>query len=198
MPTRSSPTSRRHSKSSSHAHKIRLGDDGYRIPSPAEDDWEIQRAKIDARAGDIHRIHAEALGQLWDPQPSHALLGVKSFKAGLHLNGREAVEGDITFQLQLAAAGKEYQASVAEQRTRSQVETKSVFWAAALDDAIDRETVEIHRSQEMLKRKERAARTNPELSLVTEEKHRLKRHQDQLTRRLNAGIAGRSGVLPRQ
>ena len=31
------------------AHKIRLGDDGYRIPSPAEDDWEIQRAKIDAR-----------------------------------------------------------------------------------------------------------------------------------------------------
>ena len=138
------------------------------------------------------------IAQLWDPQPSHALQGVKSFKAGLHLNGREAVAGDITFQLQLAAAGKEYQTSVAEQRTRSQVETKSVFWTAALDDAIDRETVEIHRSQEMLKRKERTARTNPELSLVTEEKHRLKRHQDQLEAPSQAGIAGRRSVLPRQ
>jgi hypothetical protein len=173
-------------------HKIRLGDDGYRIPSPAEDDWEILRAMIDARAGDIHRIHAEAIAQLRDPQPSHALHGVKSFKAGLHLNGREAVAGDITFQLQLAASGTEYQASVAQQRTRSQVETKSLFWTAALDDAIDRDTEDIHRSQEMLKRKERGARTHPELSLVTEEKHRLQRHQGQLARRLKQALLGGS------
>ena len=65
-----------------------------------------------------------------------------------------------------------------------------MFWTAALDDAIDRDTVEIHRSQEMLKRKERTARTNAELSLVTEEKHRLKRHQDQLARRLKQALLG--------
>ena len=82
---------------------------------------------------------------------------------GSRLQGRSALErpresSKVTsrFQLQLAAAGKEYQNSVAEQRTRSQVETKSLFWAAALDDAIDRETVEIHRSQEML-----SARSEP-------------------------------------
>ena len=172
------------------AHKIRLGDDGYRIPSPAEDDWEIQRAKIDACGGDIQRIHTEAVAQLWDPQPSHAFHGVKSFKAGLHLNGRETVAGDITFQLHLAATGKAYETSVADHRTRSQIETKSLFWTAALDDAIDRDTVEIHRSQEMLKRKERAARTNAELSLVTEEKHRLKRYQDQLARRVKQALLG--------
>ncbi len=28
------------------AQKVRLGDDGYRIPSPAEDDWERQRAGL--------------------------------------------------------------------------------------------------------------------------------------------------------
>jgi hypothetical protein len=170
------------------AHKIRLGDDGYRIPSPAEDDWETQRAKIDARAGDIHRIHAETIAQVWEPQPSHALNGVKSFKAGLHLNSREAIAGDITFQLQLSAAGKEYQSQVAELRSRSQVETKSLFWGVALDDAIDRETVELHRSKEMLSRKERTATTKAELSLVTEEKQRLKRHQDELKRRLKQAL----------
>ncbi len=172
------------------AHKIRLGDDGYRIPSPAEDDWETQRAKIDARAGDIHRIHSETISLLWEPQPSHSLQGVKVFKAGLHLNGRELVSGDITVQLQLATAGKEYQAQVADHRTRSQVETKSLFWAVSLDDAIDRETVEIHRSKEMLARKERTANTKAELGLVSEEKQRLKRHQDELKRRLKQTTLG--------
>jgi len=165
------------------AQKIRRGDDGYRIPTPAEDDWEIQRAKISAKSGDIHRIHAETINLLWDPQPSHALGGVKQFKAGLDLNGREVVEGDIAVHLYLAPAGKEYQASVAQHRTRSQTETKSLFWIAALDDAIDAETVEIHRSQQMLTRKERTAQ-KAELALVTEEKHRLGRHQEKLRRLL--------------
>jgi hypothetical protein len=172
------------------AHKIRLGDDGYRIPSPAEDDWETQRAKLDPRAGDIHRIHGETITQLWEPQPSHALQGVKVFKAGLHLNGRELIAGDITVQLQLATAGKEFQSQVTEHRTRSQTETKSLFWTVPLDDAIDRETVQVHRSKEMLSRKERTATTKAELSLVTEEKQRLKRHQDELKRRIKQAILG--------
>jgi len=172
------------------AHKIRLGDDGYRIPSPAEDDWEIQRAKIGAKSADIHRIHAETIAKLWEPQPSHSLQGVKMFKAGLHLNGRELVVGDITFQLRLAAAGKEYQTSVAEQRTRSQVETKSLFWTAPLNDAIDRESVDVHRSTEMLARKERTSQTKAELSLITEEKQKLQRHQDELKRCLKQALLG--------
>ncbi len=75
-----------------------------------------------------------------------------------------------------------------EHRTRSQTETKSLFWIAALDDAIDRETVEIHRSKEMLSRKERTAQTKAELALVTEEKHRLERHQDKLKRLLKQAL----------
>jgi hypothetical protein len=172
------------------AHKIRLGSDGYRIPSPAEDDWETQRAKIGPKSGDIQRIHAETVAQLWDPQPSHSFHGVKVFKAGLHLNGREVSAGDVTVQVQLAPPGKEYQKQVDEYRTRSQAETKSVFWTAALDDAIDRETVEIHRCQEMLKRKERTAQTKAELSLVTEEKQRLATHQRQLRDRLKQALLG--------
>jgi hypothetical protein len=171
-------------------HQIRQGDDGYRIPSPAEDDWEIQRAKIGAKSGDIQRIHAETIAQLWEPQPSHMLQGVKVFKAGLHLNGREIVAGDITVQLQLTAPSKEYDGQSAEQRTRSQAEARSLFWIAALDDAIDTKTVEIYRSQQMLTRKERTSQTKAELALVTEEKQRLQRHQGELKRLLKQAILG--------
>ena len=59
------------------------------------------------------------------------------------------------FHVHLADDGKEFHALAAELRTRSQQERKNVFWAVALNDAIDRETVELFRSKEMLARKER-------------------------------------------
>jgi hypothetical protein len=53
-----------------------------------------------------------------------------------------------------------------------------------LSEAIDRETVEVHRSKEVLARKERDARTAIETALIAEEKLRLRRHQDELRRLL--------------
>src|SRR5690606_8732678 len=43
------------------AHLVRKGDDGYRIPSPVEDDWEQQRSGLQPRPGDVNRLHAEAV-----------------------------------------------------------------------------------------------------------------------------------------
>lgn len=170
------------------AHKVRLGDDGYRIPSPAEDDWERQRASLSPKPGDISRLHADAISTLWQPQPMHTLLDVKGFKAGLYLNGRLVVEGDIPVHLTLAEAGAGYPERVDEMRKRSQSETKGIFWVAALDDAIDRETVELYRSKEILARKERGAQTKAEAALVAEEKRRLHRHQDELKRLLKQAL----------
>ena len=72
------------------------------FPSPAEDDWERQRAGIAAKPGDVARAHAETVADLWRPQPSHVFLDVKPFKAGLFLNGREVEKGDIDVHLTLA------------------------------------------------------------------------------------------------
>jgi hypothetical protein len=170
------------------AHMVRLGDDGYRIPSPAEDDWERQRASLAPRPGDVSRLHAETVTSLWQPQPSHSLLDVKLFKAGLNLNGRLLVEGDIPVHLTLAEAGNDYAERVEEARKRSQTETKAVFWVAALDNAIDRETVELFRSKEILSRKERGAQTKDETALVAEEKLRQRRHQDELRRLIRQAL----------
>ncbi len=164
------------------AHKVRKGDDGYRIPTPAEDDWEKQRAGLSAKPADVNRIHGEVIEALWQPQPSHNLEDTKLFKAGLNLNGRPRVQGDMTIQLFLAETGKDYEERVAEARSRSQTEDKDIFWVVPLDDRIDRATVEVFRSQEILSRKERGAQTKAELSLVSEEKRRLTNNQGELKR----------------
>src|SRR5690606_16791872 len=102
------------------------------------------------KPGDVSRTHAEIVSGLWQPQPQHSFLEVKVFKAGLYLGGRQHVDGDIPVHLTLAQAGAECEERTEEARKRSQTETKSIFWVAALDDRIDRETQELFRSKEIL------------------------------------------------
>jgi len=173
------------------AQKVRNGDDGYRIPTPAEDDWERLRNGITPKPHDAHRIYADVIAKFWQPQPSHNFLDTRVFRAGLALYGREVVSGDLTFQLQLADEGRDLDALSAELRTRSQQERKTVFWAVPLGHAVDRETTEIFRSNEMIARKERETKTADESALVGEERTRLRRHQDELRRLLKtACLAG--------
>jgi hypothetical protein len=172
------------------AHMVRRGDEGYRIPTPAEDDWERQRASLSPKPGDVSRLHAEVVTGLWQPQPAHTFLEVKAFNAGLNLGGRAVVDGDVPFHLTLADSREELDERVEEARKRSQAETKAVFWVAALDDAIDKETVELFRSKEILSRKERGAQTKDETGLVAEEKIRLRNHQDELRRLIKQSLLG--------
>src|SRR5437773_1344853 len=61
------------------AHQVRQAADGYRIPTPAEDDWERSRNAISPKPGDTHRLHAEVISGFWQPQPSHTLFETKIF-----------------------------------------------------------------------------------------------------------------------
>jgi hypothetical protein len=174
------------------AHKVRHGDDGYRIPTPAEDDWERLRNGISPKPGDAHRIYSEVLSAFWQPQPAHTLFDTKTFKAGLAIHGREATGGDMVFQLYLAEDAHELEAQAAELRTRSQQERKHVFWAIGLTDAIDRETVELFRSKEMLARKERETKGEDTPGLIAEERVRQRRHEGELRRLFRAAcLSGR-------
>lgn len=174
------------------AHQVRHGDDGYRIPTPAEDDWERVRNGISPKPGDSHRLYQEVISGFWQPQPTHTLFDTKTFKAGLAIHGREITQGDMMFQLYFAEDGREFDELAAELRTRSQQERKLVFWATALNGAIDRETVELFRSKEMLARKERETKGEDTPALIAEERLRLRRHNDELRRLLRAAcLSGR-------
>ena len=170
------------------AHKVRVADGQYRIPTPAEDDWEVTRASFQPKPGDINRIHADGVMALWEPKPSHNLQDARTFKGGLTFNGRSVFDADIAFHVTLAERGAELERQAGEARSRSQSERKAVFWVAGLDEHADRETVEVFRSREILARKERAAKTKDETSLVAEEKLRLRTHETELRRLLRESL----------
>jgi hypothetical protein len=177
------------------AQLVRTGDDGYRIPTPAEDDWERIRNATSPKPSDVKRLHREILTGFWNPQPTYTLLDVKPFKAGLSIDGREEVKGDLSMHMALAEEGEEFSSLAQELRRRSQSERDAIYWAIPLSDAIDHESVELFRSREMESRKGREARTATETSLITEERARERRHHAQLQRLLRTACLSGSAYF---
>jgi len=170
------------------ARLVRLGDDGYRIPTPTEDDWERQRDSLMPGNDAVNAISIELAKGMWSPQPSFLFMQTRQFRAGLTVLGRPAVEGDIPFHLVFADAGADYDRTVDELRTRSQTERSALFWVAAVDAQVRREIDEVYRSREILTRKERGASTREENRLVSEELRRKGRHEAELVRQLRAAM----------
>src|SRR5260370_11839480 len=127
-----------------------------------------------------HRIYQEVTQSMWQPQPSHLLLGVKQFKAGVTVEGRTAIDGDITFQVHLADNATQLESLATELRGRSRTERSDIFWALSLTDDIDAEVVELYRSRTVIAIKEREARTASESALVSEERRRRDEHLTEL------------------
>ena len=169
---------------------LKLSDNEYRIPTPAEDDWERQRDALQPRQSDVNRIHAETLTSIWAPVPTHALLDVRTFKAGLYFNGRVVVDGDVPTHVTLEKPGAPFAERDEESRRRSQTERGSLMWVGAIDDAVGQASDEVYRSQQILSAKERTATTAAESALVAEEKQRLGRHQADLKRLLKQALLG--------
>lgn len=169
------------------AHKVREGERGYRIPSPAEDDWEARRAQIVARPGDEMRLLQQALTDLWTPQPSHLLHDTKAFKAGLTFASKTLHEGDLDVHITLTEPDRS--AEEAEQaRARSHTERSALFWVARVDDEVMRDVQELHRSDEMLARRGHQAPVREEAALLADEKRRRATAQDEIRRRLRGAL----------
>lgn len=166
---------------------VRKGEDGYRIPSPVEDDWERRRENLDPKAADRNQILADVVQGFWDPQPSATLMEVKSFKAGLVLQGKPLMEGDLPVNVHLVQEGADFSDKVEEYRSRSRTDVRELFWVGALTPAIEEEIRQVFRSSEMVKPKGGPVGAE-QGHLVTEERHRLARHKEELRRRLKDAL----------
>lgn len=171
------------------AHMIRQGDGGYRIPSPAEDDWNKQRASLTPRPAEANELRRDAVKALWTPQPDHNFLDTKLFKAGLNFGGKEVVSGEITYHV-ILAADDDFEEQQKAARKRSQTEAGGVFWVAQIDSKIEVGTTELYRSKEILAKKQRGAQTRDESNLIADEKRAMRRHEENLRVGLRDALLG--------
>lgn len=155
---------------------LRETDDGYRLQSPEEKDWEKRRRSIDLKTGQFRRLLRERLSDLLTGVTASAS---REFKLGLHFEEERMSDGDI--QVRILEGGSD-QTDRAVRLSRDAAHESDVLVVFERSDKTWRLAEEFHRSREMIRETEARARTGEESGLLHEERKRADRFQHELDR----------------
>jgi flagellar biosynthesis/type III secretory pathway protein FliH len=168
---------------------IRLGDNGYRLQSPQEKDWEKTRRGIDPRPADLVRLRRRLLDE--------ALSGLsvtvgegKTFKIEIAVEGEKVSQGQVRLNIEEADERRLEELRALSRDTSSQA---SLWWTFVESASTYEALVEFHRSDQMVKRKDAATKSSGELELLGEERTRLARKEREALKHLaNDLLAGKT------
>jgi hypothetical protein len=145
---------------------LRYTEDGYKLQSPEEKDWERERRGIDMKPAQWVAIRRQVLSDLF------AGLTVeqgRTFRVDLRVNGDRILEGELLCVIE------EHEAPFEAVREHSRKESETIFWAYETAGETLDEAKELHRSRAMLERHEGTSRSGAETALLGEERARLER-----------------------
>lgn len=158
--------------------RVRETEDGFRLQSPEQKDWEKTRRGIDMKPGDAVRLRRTILK---DALGSLLITKGRSFKVELHAEREKQSDGDIALDIR-----DEADIDGLRQTSRAEHAKHHVFWAySTAEDTWDALT-ELHRSTDMIDRYDNAGQSDAQRVLLAEERKRrdnLRRTADRLLAR---------------
>ncbi len=187
------------------AKLVRSTEDGYKLLTVQEKNWETKRKELDPKDVERNRIKRELIAEIFaDPKiRSYRYKNLRHFKAALYVDG-EVVDSDGQFNLNIMLSDDSEDSAerCKEARDESAATQDQLFWVVTLNDEIHNLINEIYRSREMVSTSERTAAqgklTSEESACLSEEKVRRDRYHRQLRMKLievfSSGIGFFKGV----
>lgn len=164
------------------AETLRETDDGYRLQSPEEKDWEKRRRSIELNSGHFRRLVRERLSDVLSGVTASA---AREFKLGLSFEDEQIAPGEI--QVKLFEGGSD-QLDRAVRLSRESAHESDLFVVFERSDSTWRFAEELHRSREMVSETEARARIGEETTLLHEERKRAERFERELDRTLRSDL----------
>lgn len=163
--------------------RLRESDDGYKLQSPEQKDWEQARRAIDLTQGASVRLRRLLL--------KHALAGLsvvtgRAFKIDVTVDGESVISGDLPLHIEEADADRR---DVLRAASREQAHENLLTWAYQLSPDTWDALVELHRSRSMIERRDTPNKTPAEVELLGEERQREARHERTALQRLARDLA---------
>ncbi|TDW98259.1 BREX system P-loop protein BrxC [Kribbella sp. VKM Ac-2566] len=167
---------------------IREGEDGYRLQSPQEKDWEKARRSREMKSGDFNRLLRDR--HLKDMLRGLTASAAREFKVQVFYDDDKLLDGDVTLRIY---EGAEDQSDRAVTRSREEAHQDDVFLVFARGDKTWRDAEEVFRSSEAIKEAEARSLDSSETELLHEERKRLDRAVRRFERSLREDLL--SGVI---
>lgn len=172
------------------AQFVRQTEDGYKLLTNQEKNWESQRAGHDPRPADRNRLHRELVKDLFSEPKLRAYRykELRGFRVALKVEG-ETVDADGEIPLNLSIIPEaEQKSALAEAREQSASSPSDLFWLVTVDDDIRDQVAELFRSNEMVAEYDRLGAQN---RLATEESACLadeKSRRDRIRRKMRSSL----------
>ena len=161
---------------------LRDSDEGLRLQSPEEKDWEKRRRSIDLKTGQFRRLVRDGLSGLLSGVTASA---AREFKLAVSFDDERISEGDIGVQI---LEGGEDQLNRAVRLSRESAHESDIFVVFERSDKTWRLAEDMHRSGEMIREAEARSRTGDENTLLHEERKRAERLKTEFDRSLSTDV----------
>jgi hypothetical protein len=168
------------------AQFVRSTEEGYKLLTAQEKNWEERRNGLEPREADRNRLLREIAADIFsEPKVrTHSYKNLRSFKLGVSLDGHGVEsDGDVMLNLHFAEQN-EMKEAIQDARGESAAKMDEILWVAPLSGEIASALVELYRSREMVAEFERLSAqksiTKEESGLLADEKNRRDRVQRQL------------------
>lgn len=186
---------------------VRLADDGYKLQTAQEKNWETERQSLEPRPKDQNELKREALAEIFnDPKlKTFRFEDLRTFRVGITVDDVAAgEEGALTVQLYVAGDEDDFARYNEEksQLSRAPGQEERLFWVLPLSSEANAALVELYRSREMIGKYNQISASSKlstdETRLLEDEKKQLSRHKqrlrDKLAESLYAGTGHFRGV----
>ncbi|MBA2882814.1 hypothetical protein HNR65_003169 [Desulfosalsimonas propionicica] len=181
---------------------IRDSDEGYKLLTVQEKNWDIKRNEMAPKPADRNRLIREIVKEIFtDPKiKTYRYKNLKNFRLKLSVeNVPVESEGQIQLNMLIAEDTTDLTSRCEEARSESISKQNEIFWVAPFNDEMDRLLLETFRSREMISSYERLAAqgklTAEESTCLSEEKVRRDRYHRQLRNKITESIQGGTGFF---
>ena len=164
--------------------RIRESNDGYRLQSSEQKDWEQTRRGIDLSPGGATRLRREIIrGAL----SGLSVTEIRTFRIRVDVDGETVNPGDLTLSFE---DHPEQRYDEVRANSRQDDQKTRLTWAYQVSESTFETLLEVHRSREIIQRRDTPTKSPAELELVGEERERLRRSEAKALVRLTSDLIG--------
>ena len=165
--------------------RLRETNDGYKLQSPEQKDWEKDRRGVDLTPGASVRLRREMLKE--------ALRGLtvtrgRTFRVDVTVESEKVVPGELPLHI---AEADDAERNDLRAESRESANQEVVYWVYELASDTWEALLDLHRSRVMIERRDTPNKPTVDVGLLAEERERERRYEatalQRLTRDLTSG-----------
>ncbi len=184
------------------AKYVRHTEEGYKLQTASEKNWETERRAIDPKPRDRVEIVRQALQEVFTEPGlrTYSYKGLRNFRVGLTVDEVRLEDGQIPLHIVTAETHGDFEPTRERTQTQSREDPRQIFWAFALTPEIDATVAELFRSRQMVNKYDQLKSqgklaSSEEATCLANEKQEVPRIQGQLRKQIEQALQGGTGLF---